>query len=307
LSEASPAAVRGQIAASGAPLTPEAGVTAAQRSGLARWPWVAIVLLTPIFIFGVFGPLLYPHDPAAADFSKTLLPPAWLEGGNWSYLLGTDTLGRDLFSRIMAGARVSLLVAVVGVIGAGLIGVPLGLLAGYAGGWVDNVIMRIADVKMSIPAVLLIILIGSALGGGLRTILISIVIVFWASYARVIRGEALVLRNRPFVALARVANCSHARILLRHMLPNVSSTAIVLVTLQFGPAIMIEAGISFLGLGIQPPASAWGLLINDGRTVLETAWWLALFPGLAVMITVLGANLLGDWLSQVVDPKRRNK
>jgi len=277
----------------------------ATRSSATRWPWFAILLLLPIFVFGLFGPLLYPHDPSAADFSKALLPPAWLEGGNWSYALGTDALGRDLVSRIMAGARVSLLVAAVGVIGAGLIGVPLGLLAGYAGGWLDNVIMRIADVKMSIPAVLLIILIGSALGGGLQTILIGIIIVFWASYARVIRGEALVLRNRPFIALARVANCSHTRILLRHMLPNVMSTAIVLVTLQFGPAIMIEAGISFLGLGIQPPASAWGLLINDGRAVLETAWWLALFPGLAVMVTVLGANLLGDWLSQAIDPKRR--
>ena len=145
------------------------------------------------------------------------------------------------------------------------------------------------------------------MGGGLNTILISIVIVFWANYARVIRGEALVLRDRPYVALARVANCSHTRILLRHLLPNVMSTAIVLVTLQFGPAIMIEAGISFLGLGIQPPASAWGLLINDGRAVLETAWWLALFPGIAVMITVLGANLLGDWLAQAIDPKRRGR
>lgn len=277
----------------------------AARKGAASWPWFAILLLLPIFVFGLFGPLLFPHDPAAADFSNALLPPAWVDGGDWSYVLGTDALGRDLLSRIMAGARVSLLVAAIGVIGAGLIGVPLGLLAGYAGGWMDNVIMRIADVKMSIPAVLLIILIGSALGGGLRTILLSIVIVFWASYARVIRGEALVLRNRPFIALARVANCSHTRILLRHMLPNVMSTAIVLVTLQFGPAIMIEAGISFLGLGIQPPASAWGLLINDGRSVLESAWWLALFPGIAVMITVLGANLLGDWLSQAIDPKRR--
>jgi peptide/nickel transport system permease protein len=196
-------------------------------------------------------------------------------------------------------------VAVIGVLGAAVIGIPLGLVAGYAGGWIDNVVMRIADVKMSIPAVLLIILIGSALGGGLTTILVSIVIVFWANYARVIRGEALVLRNRPFVALAHVANCSHWRILLRHMLPNVMPTAIVLITLQFGPVIMIEAGISFLGLGIQPPHSAWGLLINDGRAVLETAWWLALFPGIAVMVTVLGANLLGDWFSDTIDPKRR--
>lgn len=272
-----------------------------------RFPWFALVLVMPIVVCGIFGPMLCPHDPVVPEFSKALLPPAWMEGGDWSYVLGTDSLGRDLLSRLIAGARVSLMVAVIGVLGAALIGIPLGLLAGYAGGWIDNVIMRLADVKMSIPAVLLIILIGSALGGGLTTILISIVIVFWANYARVIRGEALALRDRPFVALARVANCSHGRILARHMLPNVASTAIVLVTLQFGPAIMIEAGISFLGLGIQPPASAWGLLINDGRAVLESAWWLALFPGLAVMITVLGANLLGDWIAQVLDPKQRGR
>jgi peptide/nickel transport system permease protein len=273
----------------------------------SRWPWAAVVLLLPILIFGIFGPLLYPHDPTLPDFQRALLPPAWLAGGDWNYVLGTDALGRDLLSRIMAGAQASLLVAAVGVLGAAVLGIPLGLLAGYAGGWIDNVIMRIADVKMSIPAVLLIILIGSAIGGGLPTILLSIVIVFWANYARVIRGEALVLRDRPFVALARVANCSHARILVRHLLPNVLPTSIVLITLQFGPAIMIEAGISFLGLGIQPPQSAWGLLINDGRAVLETAWWLALFPGIAVMITVLGANLLGDWVAQKIDPKRRQR
>jgi peptide/nickel transport system permease protein len=265
------------------------------------------VLLLPIVIFGIFGPLLYPHDPTLPNFPRALLPPAWLEGGDWNYVLGTDALGRDLLSRVMAGAQASLLVAVIGVLGAAVLGIPLGLLAGYAGGWIDNIIMRVADVKMSIPAVLLIILIGSAIGGGLPTILVSIVIVFWANYARVIRGEALVLRDRPFVALARVANCSHARILIRHLLPNVMPTSIVLITLQFGPAIMIEAGISFLGLGIQPPQSAWGLLINDGRAVLETAWWLALFPGIAVMITVLGANLLGDWVAQTIDPKRRQR
>jgi peptide/nickel transport system permease protein len=287
--------------------TPVAAISPAAKRRRSWGPWPAIVLLLPIVIFGLFGPLLYPHDPTLPDFQSALLPPAWLDGGNWNYVLGTDALGRDLLSRIMAGARASLLVAVIGVLGAAVLGIPLGLLAGYAGGWIDNVIMRIADVKMSIPAVLLIILIGSAIGGGLPTILLSIVIVFWANYARVIRGEALVLRDRPFVALARVANCSHARILVRHLLPNVMPTAIVLITLQFGPAIMIEAGISFLGLGIQPPQSAWGLLINDGRAVLETAWWLALFPGIAVMITVLGANLLGDWVAQTIDPKRRQR
>ena len=278
-------------------------VTAASdlKSSLAtkqRWPWAAAILLAPLVIFGVFGQMLAPHDPTVVQFDKALLPPAWIAGGDWSYVFGTDALGRDLLSRIIVGARVSLWVAIVGVLGAACIGIPLGLVAGYAGGWLDHIVMRIADVKMAMPAVLLAILIGSALGGGLATILISVVIVFWANYARVMRGEALALRERPYVALARVANCSHMRILLRHIAPNAAPTAAALITLQFGPAIMIEAGISFLGLGIQPPASAWGLLINDGRAVLDTAWWLALFPGLAVMLTVFGANVLGDALAR---------
>lgn len=272
-----------------------------------RWPWAALILLAPLVIFGVFGQALAPHDPTVAQFDKALLPPAWVDGGDWSYLLGADALGRDLLSRIIVGARVSLWIAVVGVLGAACIGIPLGLIAGYAGGWLDHIVMRIADVKMAMPAVLLAILIGSALGGGLATVLASVVIVFWANFARVMRGEALALRERPFVALARVANCSHTRILLRHIAPNAASTAAALITLQFGPAIMIEAGISFLGLGIQPPQSAWGLLINDGRATLDTAWWLAFFPGLAVMLTVLGANLLGDSLARRLQVKQTSE
>jgi peptide/nickel transport system permease protein len=179
------------------------------------------------------------------------------------------------------------------------------MVAGYFGGWIDNLVMRIVDVKMSIPTILLTILIGSAFGGGLVTIIASIIFVFWADYARVIRGETLSLRERGYVALAKVANCSSFTILLRHIFPNLLATCMVLFSLQLGRALIVEAAITFIGLGIQPPASAWGLLIAEGRNYLATAWWIPTFAGLAITMTVLGANLLGDWLRDALDPKLR--
>jgi peptide/nickel transport system permease protein len=285
---------------------------AAQRRPAERWwrlarrlPWLPIVLLAPVVVCGLFGPWLYPHDPTTINFIMVRKPPAWLDGGNWSYLLGTDQFGRDLLSRLIEGARVALIVAIMGVLGAAVIGIPAGMAAGYFGGWIDNIIMRLVDVKMSIPAILLTILIGAAIGGGLVTIVASIALVFWADYARVVRGEALVIREQGYVALARVANCSNFRILTRHVFPNLLATCVVLITLQLGRALIIEASITFIGLGIQPPDSAWGLLIAEGRAYLATAWWIPTFAGLAITITVLGANLLGDWLRDVLDPRQR--
>ena len=273
----------------------------------ARLPWLAIILLLPVVVCGVFGPLLYPHDPTAANMMAPRQPPAWLARGEWTYLLGTDQFGRDLLSRLIEGARIALIVAVMGVFAAGVIGVAAGMCAGYFQGKIDDAIMRLVDIKMSIPPVLLIILIGSALGGGLTTVVLSIVFVFWADYARVIRGETLVLRERGFVAYARSAGSSNFAILLRHILPNVAPTCIVLVTLQLGRALIIEASITFLGIGIQPPASAWGLLIAEGRNYLASAWWISTFAGIAITMTVLGVNLLGDWLRDRLDPKLRNQ
>lgn len=270
-------------------------------------PWLPILLLAPVVICGVLGPLIFPHDPTTIDLMAPRKPPAWMLGGNWSYLLGTDQFGRDLLSRLMEGARVALIIAISSVFLAALIGVTAGMVAGYYGGFVDNVIMRVADVVFAIPAILLIILIGGAVGGGFTTVLSSIVIVSWVLYARVVRGETLVLRERGFVALAKVANCSDTRILVRHILPNLMPTCIVLMTLQAGFALLIEAAITFIGLGIQPPATTWGLLISEGRPYMTTAWWIPTFAGLAITITVLGTNLLGDWLQERFDPRRQQR
>nr|WP_258571200.1 ABC transporter permease [Flavimaribacter sediminis] len=261
--------------------------------------------MAPVVVWGLFGPWIWPHEPTAIDFAARLKPPVWLEGGTANHLLGTDQFGRDLLSRLIEGARVALIVAVFGVFLAALVGVAAGLAAGYFGGVTDNIIMRIVDVKMSVPAILLTILIGSAIGAGVTTVVAAIAITFWADYARVVRGETLSLKERGFVELAKVADCSHLRILTRHILPNLQATIVVLVTLQLGRALILEAAITYIGIGIQPPSSAWGLMISDGRSLLSTAWWLAAFPGFAITATVLGANLLGDWLRDALDPKVR--
>jgi len=239
------------------------------------------------------------------DLGRALQAPGWMAGGSWAYFLGTDHLGRDLLTRLIEGARGSLIVAIFGVGLAGLVGVSLGMLAGYFGGVVDNTIMRIVDTMMSIPAFLLAILIAASLGSGMTPIIFSISIIFWTGYARVIRGETLSVKQREFVALAEVTGCGRIRILMKHIFPNVVNTAVVLATLQLGSAIMIEAALTFLGLGLQPPASAWGLIISEGRTYLSTAWWIPTFSGFAIMMAVLGSNLTGDWLRDALDPKLR--
>lgn len=273
------------------------------RVALKAAPWLAIVLLAPVIVAGLFGPLLYLHDPTAINLLAPQKPPAWLAGGEWAYPLGTDQLGRDLLSRLMEGARVTLIIALFGVVVAAFIGITLGMLAGYFGGWVDGLLTQIMDIKLSIPANLLIVLLGAVIGGGLWTIVLSVILLFWADYARIIRAETLSLRERGYVALARVANASNLRILTRHILPNLFGTVIVLVTLQIGRAILIEAGISYIGLGVQPPATAWGLMVYEGRSYLATAWWLPIFSGLAITMTVLGTNLFGDWLRDVLDAR----
>jgi peptide/nickel transport system permease protein len=268
-----------------------------------KLPWLPLLLLAPLFVFGIFGPWLWPYDPAGIDLTHVQQPPAWLEGGSWSHLLGTDAFGRDIVSTLMEGARVSLVVALVGTVGSALIGITIGLVAGYYGGRVDSLLMQLVDVKMSIPATLMIILLGAALGGGLTTIVVSIVLLFWASFARVVRGQTLTLRERGYVALARVANCNDFWIITRHILPNLLATCVVLFTIQIGRAITTEAGISFLGLGVQPPFNAWGLMVSQGRNFLATSWWIPTMPGLAITLTVLGSSLLGDWVRDALDSR----
>jgi peptide/nickel transport system permease protein len=268
-------------------------------------PLAAILLLLPVTLCGIMGQFFVTHDPTLMNPSLALRPPSWLVGEGWSYLFGTDYLGRDVFSRVIVGARASLLVSFVGVAIAGIIGVLLGLISAFFGGWVDSLVVMLIDTQRSMPPILLALLLAAAVGGGLTSIIVVIAIVFWTNYARVIRGEALGIKQRDYVVMAKVLGCPAARTLRKHILPNVIDSAMVIATMQLGNAVMLEASLSFLGLGVQPPAVAWGKMIAESRLYIATAWWLPTFPGIALVITVLGANLLGDWLRDKLDPKLR--
>ena len=271
-----------------------------RRIGLV--PWLPAVVLVTLIAVGVLAPLIAPYPPLQGSLGDKLLPPAWLAGGSWSHPLGTDLLGRDILSRVFYGARTSLGVAALAVLVSGTIGTTIGLIAGYFGGTLDAFLMRLTDVALSLPLILVAIVLVAALGASFANVVLVIVLLLWPRYARQIRGETLALRERDFVALARIANCSHFRIIRRHILPNVVPTLLVLVTLQSGYVVLLESTLSFLGAGIPPSTPAWGLMISEGRTVIETAWWVVVWPGLAIVALVLSGNLLGDWLRDRLDP-----
>lgn len=268
-------------------------------------PWLPIILLAPLVVFGITGTLFAPHDPSAIDPANGLLPPIWMEEGSSEYLLGTDATGRDVLSRLIDGARGTLIISLVGVAAAGIIGSAAGLVAGMRAGWFDEALMRLVDMQLSIPAVLLAILLAAALGGGILVVIVTVAVAFWSTYARVVRGETLSLKSRGFVDLAEVGGARRSYIIRRHIVPNLAQTVVVLATLLLGAAVGLEAALSFLGLGVQPPDSAWGLMVAEGRLQLTTAWWLSVWPGILIAMTVLGANLMGDWLRDRLDPKQR--
>lgn len=259
---------------------------------------IAIVLLTALLT-----PLIAPHDPTQHHRQQRFLPPAWMEKGDPSFLLGTDQLGRDVFSRILYGSRISVLIGVSAVAVGGCLGATLGLLAGFYAGWVDTLISRFIDVFLSIPFIILVLAVIGIVGPSLLTIILVLGVTGWASYARVVRGETLSLSQREFVVAANVVGAPRARIVLRHVLPNTFASIIVLATLDVASTILAESSLSFLGLGVQPPTVTWGLMIATGREYIATAWWLAVFPGFAIAFTVLGIIFLGDWLRDVLDPK----
>jgi len=264
------------------------------------------ILVFLLVIPGIFAEWIAPHDPIKGSLALRLKPPMWEKGGSITYPLGTDKVGRDVLSRIIYGARVSLRVSIEAIVVSGFIGTALGLISGYFGGKVDALIMRLVDISLGLPIILVALVFVAALGPSFSTVIALITILLWARYARQVRGETLSIKERDFVARARVAGASHFRIMFRYLLPNVVNTLIVLATLQVGFVIIFESSLSFLGAGIPRPTPAWGLMVADGRELIVTAWWISMFPGIAIMLTVLSFNLVGDWLRDHLDPKLKN-
>ena len=271
---------------------------------LPKFP--TLLLLLVLVIPGIFADVIAPYDPleAPGGIRGRFQPPVFA-GGSWDHVLGTDKAGRDVLSRILHGSRVSIMISIIGIAIAGTVGITLGLIAGYYGGKVDAVIMRLVDTSFSIPPVLLALALATAIEPSFRTVIIVVGALLWSIYCRQVRGDALSVRVQDYIARARVAGASDIRIMVRHVLPNITNTVIVLATLQVGFVILLEAGLSFLGVGLSRPTPAWGLMVADGREVIIRAWWVALWPGLAIMLTVFGFNLLGDWLRDRLDPRLR--
>ena len=255
----------------------------------------------------IFGPLLAPHDPIAIDLGNPFAEPAWLDLQNGAGVMGTDNLGRDVFSRVLVGSRISLLIGTTATIVGLAIGIALGLIAGYRGGLAGDIIMRVADTQTAIPFLVLLIAAVAFIGGGLLNIILFLGIGAWVGYARLIRGEVLSLRERDFVDAARAIGAGDMRIMFRHILPNAVAPVIVTSTLSFGSMILTESALSFLGFGVSTLIPTWGKMVADARDYITTAWYPSVFPALAIMLVVLGANLLGDWLRDILDPRLRGR
>lgn len=266
----------------------------------------AAIVLIVVVTAAITAPLIAPHDPNLQSLRLRLKPPIWQEGAEPGYLLGTDPLGRDMLSRIIYGAQISLIVGVCAVLLQGAIGVLVGLLAGYFGKQVDNVLMRIADIQQSIPFLILAVALAAVVRPSLVNIIAVLGVTGWVTYGRVVRGQVLSIRELEFVEAARALGAGHLNIIIRHVLPNVMSSITVIGTLTVSTMILAEASLSFLGLGVPPPAATWGGMVADGRNYLSTAWWVSILPGILIFLTVLSINLLGDRLREVLDPTLRS-
>jgi peptide/nickel transport system permease protein len=276
-----------------------------RRRKAAGLPIIPVAILCVVLIIpGLFSNWIAPYGPEEVDLRARLVPPVFF-GGDWDHILGTDRLGRDILSRTMHGAWYALATSAVGIFVGLAIGATLGMIAGYARGWVDTVIMRLVDISFALPAMLLALALAALTGPSFQSVIIVVAFVLWAYFARQVRAEVLSIRERDFIARAQVAGTSHLKIIFRHILPNVTNTIVVLATLQVGIVITLEASLSFLGIGIPRPTPTWGLLISDGRQLLVSAWWISFFPGMAILLTVLSINLFGDWLREKLDPKLR--
>ncbi len=284
-----------------------------QYRGLTRWGRISrnltmiipVIILTLLVFTAIFANFLAPFPYAETSLPERRLPPAWVEGGSMKHFLGTDTLGRDVLSRAIYGARISLSVSLIAVAITALVGTVLGIISGYVGGRVDAFIMRITDIAMAFPGLLVAILIAVSLGPGFFTVIFALSILGWSGYARIIRGEALRIRNSDFVAQAQVIGVSPWKIMIRHIFPNILNILIIGITLSVGTMILAESAMSYLGIGIPPPTPSWGSMVSDGRNDLDRAWWISTFPGILIGLVVLSGNFFGDWIRDKTDPRLR--
>ncbi|WP_021028200.1 ABC transporter permease [Comamonas sp. B-9] len=302
----------GVVVNTGAALQADAPVVAAQPSGLQRFLralWrsrsgrLGAILLLMILLTTLGADLLPLADPVKRNLSLRYLPPVWLDKGQWAYPLGTDGQGRDMLARIIYGARSSVMVGLAAVALSGAIGVAIGVLAGLRGGWLDQVLMRVVDAILAIPAMLFMLVVALVAGAGLAPLIVVIALTNWVIYTRIARAEVLRVKELEFVAAARVSRVRTSRLLLRHILPNILPALVVVATLNIGTVILTESSLSFLGFGIQPPDISWGQMLADGRQQLATSWWISTFPGVALTATVFSIILLGDWLRDYLDPR----
>jgi peptide/nickel transport system permease protein len=273
--------------------------------GLPQLVCYAAVLI--VFVTaGLFAPFVAPHDPNAQILTQRLRPPVWEERGSWDHPLGTDNLGRDVLSRLIHGARISLLVIAVSIPVSMTIGTVLGLVAGYRRGLIDMLLMRVVDIQLAMPAILFAVLLAAVYGPSLRNVLLIIVVWRWAGFARLVRGEVLSLRERDFVLASRALGAPDSAIMIRHLVPNLINSVVILATLDVAAVILIEASLSFLGVGVPPPTASWGSMVSEGRNYLRVAWWLVTVPGIAILVVSLVGNLFGDWLRDAIDPRLRH-
>lgn len=273
---------------------------------LGRAPKIPTGILVVALALAVFGDLVAPHSPIAINPRQGERPPAFVTGGTWQHPLGTDRQGRDVLSRIIVGTKYSIAVAVTVTLLGGLFGGAVGALAGYRGGWVDVVLMRTVDASLTFPGILLALVLVASVGPGFWVVVLVLGFSVWPRFSRLVRAEVLSCKQRDFVALARVAGGRGVYVMMKHILPNTVNSVVVLATLQIGWAIVIEATLGFLGVGIPPPTPTWGNIVADGRTYIASAWWISVFPGIAITVVVLAFNMLGDWLRDALDPTLRH-
>jgi peptide/nickel transport system permease protein len=284
---------------------PRRGVLPSTWRFLRRWPVIPGVIVFVLIICAIFAQVIAPHDPLRGDLFSSGLPPVWASNGSFEYLLGTDILGRDVLSRVIHGARISMIIAAVVLATGGIFGTALGMFAGYQGGQVDEILMRIVDFTLAVPFILIALVIVIVFGQSFVVLIVLLSVFGWGAFARQVRAETLSLRTRDYVLQARIVGASTMLILIKHILPGVTNTIVVIATLRVGQLILTESILSYLGAGIPPPTPAWGLMVAQGRSFIAVEWWITFFPGMAIFLTVFAMNFLGDWLRDYFDPRLR--